>query len=82
MFKKDFDYSEEIDRAATLPADCIGFNERSGWTIEGEIKEDFWEWVNEFTATHPVYGEESNIEIIPSLRRMMLVLANFNGSQH
>lgn len=27
-----------------------------GWTIYGEIKEDWIYWVNKFTARHPQYG--------------------------
>jgi hypothetical protein len=27
-----------------------------GWTISGEIHEDYVLWVNDFEATHPVYG--------------------------
>ena len=27
-----------------------------GWTIEGVIKEDYYYWVNEFVAEHPLYG--------------------------
>jgi len=26
-----------------------------GWTIEGEIHEDYFTWVNEFKAHHPMY---------------------------
>lgn len=29
----------------------------SGWTIQGEIQEDYYEWVNDFKATHPHYGK-------------------------
>lgn len=43
--------------ANTLDPDNIGFHEKSGWTIEGEVYEDYYEWVNYFTATHPVYGK-------------------------
>lgn len=28
-----------------------------GWTIKGAIHEDYYEWVNAFEATHPVYGK-------------------------
>jgi hypothetical protein len=28
----------------------------SGWTITGEVHEDYYYWVNEFTAHHPEYG--------------------------
>lgn len=27
-----------------------------GWTISGEIHEDYYEWVKDFEATHPLYG--------------------------
>ena len=27
-----------------------------GWTIKGEIREDYYYWINEFEASHPVYG--------------------------
>jgi len=29
---------------------------KSGWTIIGEIHEDYFEWVNEFEAYHKKYG--------------------------
>lgn len=44
------------DSACTLPKEAIGTHE-SGWTIEGEIHEDWYEWVNEFSATHPEFGK-------------------------
>lgn len=40
--------------ALTLPASA-GLHE-SGWTINGEIHEDYYEWINEFEASHPQYG--------------------------
>ncbi len=27
-----------------------------GWTITGEVHEDYYTWVNSFSATHPEYG--------------------------
>lgn len=27
-----------------------------GWTISGRIVEDYYYWVNDFEASHPVYG--------------------------
>ncbi|MCP4664860.1 MAG: hypothetical protein GY849_00720 [Deltaproteobacteria bacterium] len=53
QFKKEYNvfYS-----AHTLSTDCIGKNE-SGWTISGEIKRDYDEWVNEFEAIHSKYGK-------------------------
>lgn len=41
--------------ALTLSPSFIGTND-SGWTIKGEIHEDYYEWVNEFSASHPQYG--------------------------
>ena len=52
-FEIDFD---SIGGALTLSPSCIGEN-NSEWTIEGEIHEDWYEWVNEFKATHPKYGK-------------------------
>lgn len=43
--------------ANTLQPEDLGFHSESGWTIEGEVHEDWYEWVNFFTATHPVYGK-------------------------
>lgn len=37
----------------------VGFFTRThidGWTISGVIHEDWYYWVNEFEATHPVFG--------------------------
>ncbi len=28
-----------------------------GWTITGEIKEDYCYWVNDFGAVHPIFGK-------------------------
>ena len=28
-----------------------------GWTITGKIHEDYYVWVNEFEAAHPIYGK-------------------------
>jgi len=27
-----------------------------GWTISGEVLEDYYEWVNDFEASHPTLG--------------------------
>ena len=37
--------------ARTLDPEYIGTH-KSGWTIYGEIHEDYFEWVNEFCAVH------------------------------
>lgn len=54
---KDFglDKSRFGAYALTLSPDDIGTHE-DGWTIEGRIWEDYFEWVNYFEASHPVYG--------------------------
>ena len=54
--------------ALTLPQSYVVDNEDvesgthtrthdSGWTITGMLHEDYFVWVNEFEAKHPVYGE-------------------------
>ena len=49
--------------ANTLDPSDLGFHPESGWTIEGEVHEDYFEWVNDFVATHPKYGRiEGNFE--------------------
>ena len=27
-----------------------------GWTIEGAVHEDYFQWVNNFEASHPIHG--------------------------
>lgn len=29
---------------------------KDGWTIIGELQEDYYEWVNDFIAIHPTLG--------------------------
>lgn len=41
--------------AFTLDPSELG-EHASGWVISGEIHEDWYEWVNEFEATHPDFG--------------------------
>jgi phytoene dehydrogenase-like protein len=41
--------------ALTLRPTDIGTH-ASGWTITGEVHEDYYEWVNEFEAVHPELG--------------------------
>lgn len=43
------------DLAYTLSPAVLGENS-SGWTIRGEVHEDYYEWVNEFEAVHPDFG--------------------------
>lgn len=28
----------------------------NGWTITAEVHEDYYEWINEFEASHPKFG--------------------------
>ena len=30
---------------------------KDGWTIKGRVHEDYYTWVNDFTAQHPKYGK-------------------------
>lgn len=30
---------------------------KDGWTIIGTVYEDYYEWVNEFVAFHPIFGK-------------------------
>lgn len=53
MFIKDF--RDEVYSAHTLDPSDIG-DHSSGWSIRGEIHEDYYEWVNFFEAEHPEYG--------------------------
>lgn len=41
--------------AYTLSADIVGQN-KSGWFVSGNICDDYYVWVNDFEAHHPVYG--------------------------
>ena len=41
--------------AATVRVGELGLNP-SGWKIDGEVHDDWFQWVNEFEATHPVFG--------------------------
>ena len=52
------DYSTMMfdSQARTLQPEDLGSHIKSGWTIEGHIWEDWYEWVNEFKATHIIYG--------------------------
>lgn len=52
-FGKDFFSS---GGALTLSPGAIGTH-KDGWTITGEIHEDYYEWVNDFKASHPKYGK-------------------------
>ena len=50
MYRVDFNYKGHI--ANTLEPDDLGTHQApDGWTVEGEVHEDWYEWVNDFTAT-------------------------------
>lgn len=53
MFSKKF--GSVYSCAATIQVEQLGLNP-SGWTITGEIHDDWYRWVNEFEATHPDFG--------------------------
>lgn len=56
MYTVDYSSLTFTHMARTLCPMELGTND-SGWTIEGTVCEDYYEWVNYFTATHPIYGE-------------------------
>jgi hypothetical protein len=63
-FGKDFDSrggALTLDkREVTTGEEEGGYSSRThddGWTIEGEIREDYYVWVNEFKANHPKFGK-------------------------
>lgn len=41
--------------ARTLSPADLG-SHSSGWSISGDVQEDYYEWVNYFEATHPTLG--------------------------
>lgn len=64
LFGKDFDSS---GGALTLSPGHVRADGHSlgqhtlthsgGWTITGVVHEDYYEWVNDFEASHPVFGK-------------------------
>ena len=58
------DYSTKTFKhmARTLRPKDLGHH-GDGWTVTGEICEDYYNWVNYFTAIHDKYGKiEGNFE--------------------
>lgn len=53
-FKQEYSHDFK-SQARTLPGDALG-SHPSGWTITGELQEDYFVWVNEFEAVHPTLG--------------------------
>lgn len=53
------DYKYEFSHyALTLTPEELGKN-LDGWTITGDVREDYYQWVNDFEAEHPHYGKIS-----------------------
>lgn len=49
--------SEVSENGYTKYGDIQQKTHPDGWTIKGEVHEDYCEWVNYFEATHPTYGK-------------------------
>jgi hypothetical protein len=60
-YQVEFNYTGHI--ANTLHPSDIGTN-ASGWTIEGEIHEDWFEWVNDFEAKKGNWRVWGNFETV------------------
>lgn len=52
MFEKTFCVD---GMANTLDPEDLGTHS-DGWSISGAVVEDYYEWVNQFEAVHPVFG--------------------------
>lgn len=52
-FKEDFGVDDGL--SYTLKEDVIGSHD-SGWTVVGDIHEDYLTWVEQFEARHNTYG--------------------------
>lgn len=59
MFIKKF---ENDGMAHTLNSDYKGTHS-NGWTIDGIIKEDFYEWINKFNARNGDKWVRGNFEV-------------------
>lgn len=51
------DSSEVSQHGFTKSGEIQQMTHEDGWTIKGIVHEDYFEWVNEFEATHPTYGK-------------------------
>jgi hypothetical protein len=54
--KYGIDFKSKYDSALTLDTSVIGQHE-NGWTVSGEIQEDYFVWVSDFEAEHPTWGK-------------------------
>lgn len=65
--------------AFTMKEDYVGSNP-SGWVILGEVHEDYYKWVNLFTAYHPehgiVTGDFEKIIVYSSERALLELLSS------
>lgn len=55
MITVDYSHKMFSSMARTLEPSDLGSHD-SGWTVEGLVLEDYYEWVSVFKATHAVYG--------------------------
>lgn len=53
MIEVTFDVQGHL--ASTLDPEYLGTH-NNGWTINGEVHEDYYTWVNEFEAVHLIFG--------------------------
>jgi len=51
-----YDELINIYGGATTVSPCYLDHNDSGWYIEGEVVEDYYEWVNQFAAFHEDFG--------------------------
>lgn len=49
----------EVSDGEYTPSNNIKYSKthKDGWTITGEIHEDYYEWVNDFEVVHPKFGK-------------------------
>ena len=56
-YRQDFRVNYQQNHMAnTLHPRDLGTH-ATGWTIIGEIHEDYYEWINQFNAAHPQLGD-------------------------
>lgn len=51
------DPSEVSENGFTKDDDIQQKTHKDGWTIRGIVHQNYFEWVNDFEATHPTYGK-------------------------
>lgn len=45
-----------VDRPGVTAGREYTLTHKNGWTVTGVLIEDWYEWVNDFEASHPTYG--------------------------